>query len=1252
MWRFGVSVVVLTVSAGLVGAAESSLAVAAPANDNFADAEAIAGGSGSVEGNLAGATTEPGEPGGAGALPSIWYRWTAPQSGLFRFDPSTGVFKPRLSVFTGTSLPSLQTPPYDWCPLVAYEPDVYVLAATGGASYVFSLNGYSASGEAGRTTLRWAPHTRPANDAFAAATQVGTLDPVLAGANCAATAEAGEPLDQYTSRRTVWFSWTPGVTVRESVPDLPNHLIVTVYTGSSPGALTRVARSADIHGEYGAQFTAQAGTTYRIQVDSQGNPQAGVVGPQPPFTVAMRKLGHCNDAFSCATGLANEIPLALDGDVLSDNIGATAEPGEPAHAGSPASHSLWWQLTPPVAATVTLSTAGSGIDTVLAVYTGSRIDAVSLVAADDDSAGGGAGRVSFAGTGGTTYRIAVDGKAGAEGQIALAWRLDIPPPPNDMFAAATVASGVQGSSASYTWSATKEPGEPAHEGVAGGRSVWWRYTAPATGRLRLVSTGDFIVLAVYRGSSVGALTRVAGARQTGVAPLTVDVDATAGSTYSIVVDVTDLLHGPDVATLTWSLFPPRPSNDDIANAAVLSGTSGTVDSHDVGATRSEVDEPFGTSVFYRWTAPSTGLYLFDTITSDFDTGLWVYRGWGSSLLPLPRVTFNDDAVTLRHDPDDFRGVAGADHTSAAAIAAVAGQTYTILLVGPDLQQGRFTLHWAPVASWRPLNDAFTAAQSLSGGSGSVTGRVADSTTEPGEPGDVFGSIWYTWTAPASGPVRFWTGADPVRHPLLSVYTGGTLATLTLLAENGYGIATPGSRIDLTVAAGTTYRIRLAGWDGSSMSWPGTATLRWGPPPPAPANDAFTAASGISGATGTVDGNSEWGTREPGEPTGDGEPVASVWYRWTAPTTGSASFWVTDGDLYPMVEVYTGSRVDALTRAERVSPGAEQVYPGARVTVRVSAGTTYGIQVQGSDYVNGRFRMAWSTLPPPHDNLSGAVTLDGREGVSPAWDWSATTIRATREPGEPNHDPDRAALSTVWFRWTAPGTGPVTFEVADASSISTNMLAAYTGTGYGSLTQVARTGWEIWHTMRFDATAGRTYLIVADGGPHGGGQLRLRWSQYTDQVVPSGTLVIDGGASTTGQRMVTLTLTATDNVAVTGVRVSNSPARNAWRHPSGAGTQWVLTHAEDIEGNFQGDPVTVRWSLTDLYRGGTNAGGTKTVYAQWRDAQGNWSPLASDTIVANLPPIGADPPPPPSSAPRRPPAPAPSGTIPRKAWPLP
>src|SRR4029453_13648523 len=56
----------------------------APANDDFANAEAISGESGSVAGTTVGASRQPGEPDYLEA--SVWYRWTAPSNGWATFE--------------------------------------------------------------------------------------------------------------------------------------------------------------------------------------------------------------------------------------------------------------------------------------------------------------------------------------------------------------------------------------------------------------------------------------------------------------------------------------------------------------------------------------------------------------------------------------------------------------------------------------------------------------------------------------------------------------------------------------------------------------------------------------------------------------------------------------------------------------------------------------------------------------------------------------------------------------------------------------------------------------------------------------------------------------------------------------------------------------------------------------------------------------------------------------------------------------
>jgi len=61
----------------------ASVGWAQPANDNFANAFAISGASGSTNGSNVGASAEAGEPNlfGVAVGESVWYAWTAPADG-------------------------------------------------------------------------------------------------------------------------------------------------------------------------------------------------------------------------------------------------------------------------------------------------------------------------------------------------------------------------------------------------------------------------------------------------------------------------------------------------------------------------------------------------------------------------------------------------------------------------------------------------------------------------------------------------------------------------------------------------------------------------------------------------------------------------------------------------------------------------------------------------------------------------------------------------------------------------------------------------------------------------------------------------------------------------------------------------------------------------------------------------------------------------------------------------------------------
>lgn len=113
-------------------------------------------------------------------------------------------------------------------------------------------------------------------------------------------------------------------------------------------------------------------------------------------------------------------------------------------------------------------------------------------------------------------------------------------PANDSFASRISIVGNSNIVFGANLNATKEAGEPGHAGNSGGKSVWWSWTAPASGQFIVSTNGsDFdTLLAVYTGSVVSSLSSVAASddaqSQTRSAALV--LSTTAGTAYQFAVD--------------------------------------------------------------------------------------------------------------------------------------------------------------------------------------------------------------------------------------------------------------------------------------------------------------------------------------------------------------------------------------------------------------------------------------------------------------------------------------------------------------------------------------------------------------------------------------------------------------------------------------------------------------------------------------------------------------------------------------------
>lgn len=279
-----------------------------------------------------------------------------------------------------------------------------------------------------------------------------------------------------------------------------------------------------------------------------------------------------NDNFANAQTLVGNSGQA----VVVSNSEATKETNEPVHAFNRGGRSVWYKFVAAGNGVLTLSTASSLFNTTLAVYTGSNVGSLTRVGANNDKIEGfgwsARSRVVVGTQTGTTYYIAVDGNYADNGSLSVGnVVLDYSftnVAANDNFVDAIRLEGNNdgGTTVTTNVGASKEAGEPDHALNAGGRSVWFKWTAEQVNGIRTMEFSidsiavaggntDQSLFAMYTGSSVNALTEVArGARYF---YSKVVFTPTPGTTYYIAIDGHDGGSGANLVTTTVRFRPAR-----------------------------------------------------------------------------------------------------------------------------------------------------------------------------------------------------------------------------------------------------------------------------------------------------------------------------------------------------------------------------------------------------------------------------------------------------------------------------------------------------------------------------------------------------------------------------------------------------------------------------------------------------------------------------------------------------------------------
>jgi hypothetical protein len=347
------------------------------------------------------ASREPGEL--SHFQESVWYRWVAPSTGNYTLaiEGSSGAFL--VAAYTGTALSNLvqatrATP--------APEPNFATrLSAAAGTEYYLAVSGYAGSGDLFR--LRIHPAVPPPNDNFADRIAISGLTVATNGSTVDASVEPGEPLGDFFSDKTVWWSWTAPES-RKMVFWLSNvsqSFQLRVFNGTALSALSPITN-------------AQAAQTYAIQVSGRN---------QGTFTLNVAPVVQPpNDHFTNAFTLTGSSASAT-----GTGLGATLEPGEPSY---PNDGSVWWNWTAPASGIVAVSFRGGLVPAQLSVYTGNSVS--SLTSASGPYA---LPSASFLAQVGVTYRIAVHSQSIEPFELFLT--APAPPPSPELASLRRLANG-------------------------------------------------------------------------------------------------------------------------------------------------------------------------------------------------------------------------------------------------------------------------------------------------------------------------------------------------------------------------------------------------------------------------------------------------------------------------------------------------------------------------------------------------------------------------------------------------------------------------------------------------------------------------------------------------------------------------------------------------------------------------------------------------------------------------------------------
>jgi hypothetical protein len=835
-----------------------------------------------------------------------------------------------------------------------------------------------------------------------------------------------------TAAKDVWYSFT-AFSAGDSVIVVPTGTfdpIIQLFSGTCSTLLNLAC--ADAGGasrtEKLAVGTLTAGQVYYLRVYGWG-------GADGQFSICIKRPGTTpqspvNDNCSAAIGLPSGTNCGTQV-YSSANATQSLAPASCSGFTSSSARDVWFSFAAGTAGDSVILRPSGTFDGVLQLFSGTCTAPISLICSDNS--GSAAEKLSPGNlVAGQTYLVRVYGWAGSTGSFTLCVKQPGPSTPdNDNCEAAfNLVSAL--TCASQIFSNTNATQSLAPAVCNGSTStsapdVWFNFSAVTASDTVIVSpVGGFNpVVEIFSGpcSTTVSLACSNSAVSAAATEKVSTGNLIPGTQYFIRVYGFNGVQG-QFAICVKQKAPDAPGNDNCSAAVTLTssatcnpqaGTTVSSSQSQAPITCNAFTSTSAKDVWYNFTAFGAGDSVIVVSTGTFDPIVQLFSGTCSTLVSLACA--------------DATAASGTEKIAIGTLTS--GQVYFVRVYGWNGADGQFSICVKRASSppLPPANDNCSSAifilpsttcggplYSSAGATQSLAPVNCNGATSSSAP-----DVWFSFVASGTGDSVI-VAPLGIFDPIVELFSGTCTSTVSLGCSDNPSLAAAVEKISPgNLVAGTTYRVRVYGWNGGTGQFSFCIKQQVINPP---ANDNCSAAISLSSAlTCNAQTFSTLNATQSRPPSACGGITSTsaqdVWFQFGPAITQGDSVIVTPiGNFNPVVEVFSGLCTNLTSIGcsnNAFNPGAtEKVSPG-----NLNLSMIYYVRVYGYNGSSGQFSIcvkARTTANLTNDDCNSAITLNVNTVCSPT---SGTNVGSTQSlPAANCNGSTSTSAPDVWYKFTA------------------------------------------------------------------------------------------------------------------------------------------------------------------------------------------------------------------------------------------